>query len=143
MEKKEWKQLYDESGNLLYEGFTLHGKPCGAGEAYYPDGSIYREGIFGVKGLLTGKEYYPDGKLRLNAVFTLNRNYGPNYPNYGIFLSEDESFKYEGKFTYRLNGTGYPVVDTPREFYNVILSVSPDIPALMWADEERSAKCVH
>ena len=80
MEKKEWKRLYDESGNLLYEGSTLNGRPWGAGDAYYPDGSIYRKGIFGIKGLLTGKEYYSSEKLGLNAFFTLNRGYGPHIP---------------------------------------------------------------
>ena len=141
MAEKEWKKLYDENGILLYEGFTVHDMPCGAGEAYYPDGTLYREGIFGIKGLLTGKEYYPNGQLRLNAVFALNKNYGPNYPQYGIFLSEDGTFTHEGIFTYGLNGTGYPIVDSPKELHSVIQSGSPSIPALMWWNEERSTRC--
>ena len=141
MAEKEWKKLYDENGILLYEGFTVHDMPCGAGEAYYPDGTIYREGIFGIKGLLTGKEYYPNGQLRLNAVFALNKNYGPNYPKYGIFLSEDGLFTHEGVFTYGSCGTGYPIVDSPKELHSVIQSGSPSIPVLMWGTEERSTRC--
>ncbi len=42
-----------------------------------------------------------------------------------------------------LNGSGYPIVETPIELCNLILSDSPPIPVLIREDEERSAKCAH
>ena len=137
--RKEWQRLYSEAGNLLYEGFTFNNKPCGAGEAYYPDGTVYREGIFGVKGLLCGREYYPNGKLRYEGTFGINCNYGPNYPKCGMYQSEDEAFSYEGNFRIRFTGVGYPLMVTPNHFGSVLLPGSPKIPVLMWNDLKDSA----
>lgn len=136
--RKEWKKIYSDDGILIYEGFTVLDKPYGSGEAYYPDGTVYREGIFGIKGLLCGKEYYPSGKLRLECVFMLNRGYGPNYPSFGLFRSEDESFTYKGEFTYKPSGTGYPIIANPEELGPVIQHGSPDLPALMWNEVDEA-----
>ena len=38
---QQWNVLMDENGNRVYEGFTVNGKPNGAGCAYFPDGTIY------------------------------------------------------------------------------------------------------
>ena len=114
--KNEWKRLYNKKGILVYEGFTKNNKPCGAGTSYYSNGSIFQEGIFGVKGFLCGREYYQSGKLRFEGVCELNRNYGPNYPRYGFFQTEDGSVIYEGEFKLSFDGVGYPTVKKPGEY---------------------------
>ena len=53
------------------------------GISYYPNGNIYQEGIFGIKGLLIGKEYYPNGQVRFAGSYKLHQSYGPNPPLYG------------------------------------------------------------
>ncbi len=53
-----WKQLFYENGSLMYFGFTVSGLPYDSGTVFFPDGTIYQEGLFGVKGLLSGREYY-------------------------------------------------------------------------------------
>lgn len=52
------KKLYSGSGELVYEGYTSLDKPYGLRIAYYSNGNKYREGVFGIKGLLEGKEFY-------------------------------------------------------------------------------------
>jgi hypothetical protein len=51
----------------VYEGYTLNDKPCGEGTSYYPNGKIFQEGIFDIKGLIKGAEYYPNGNIRNTA----------------------------------------------------------------------------
>ena len=133
MIKQEWKRLYDESGVLIYEGFTFHDKPCGSGTSYYPNGKIYQEGKFGIKGFLRGREYYPNGKLRFEGVYGLNHGYGPNYPRKGFFQTRDGSYNYEGEFTIRFGGVGYPSVEHPKEFGPIVQRVK--IPVLMWNEK--------
>ena len=130
--KKEWKSLYDENGILIYEGFTFHGKPCGTGTSYYPDGKICQEGEFGIKGFLKGREYYSNGRLRFEGTYCINHNYGPNYPRKGFFQSRDGSRKYEGDFKIRFGGVGYPTVEVPKGFGPLEQPVK--IPVLMWSD---------
>ncbi len=130
----EWKRLYDEKGILVYEGFTKNNKPCGAGASYFTNGTVYQEGLFGVKGFLCGREYYPDGTLRFEGIYTLNTGYGPNYPRYGFFQTRDGSYSYEGKFRVSRGGVGYPRVEEP-EKYVLNPGNRPDIPPLMWVDE--------
>ena len=50
-----WNKLYYKSGKVIYEGYTLNGKPYGAGTAYYVNGNMYREGVFDIKGLVFGR----------------------------------------------------------------------------------------
>jgi len=136
--EKEWQRLYDEAGKPVYEGFTLHGKPYGAGMAFYPDGTVYREGIFGIKGLICGREYYPSGSLRYEGMFGINHNYGPNYPKCGKFRTEDGTFTFEGVFRIHFSGVGYPLVENPHLFGSVVLPGSPMIPVLMRDDLQGS-----
>lgn len=133
--KNEWKRLYDKKGVLVYEGFTKNDKPCGAGVSYYSNGAKFQEGIFGVKGLLSGREYYQSGKLRFEGVFKLNRAYGPNYPQYGFFQTEDGSSTYKGEFILSFGGVGYPTVIEPKEYGTIKSCSDVDIPVLMWEDE--------
>lgn len=134
--KNEWKRLYNKKGILVYEGFTKNNKPCGAGTSYYSNGTIFQEGIFGVKGFLCGREYYQSGKLRFEGVCELNRNYGPNYPRYGFFQTEDGSLTYEGEFKLSFGGVGYPTVKKPGEYGAIRSRSDVDIPVLMWEDEK-------
>ena len=133
-ERKEeiWQELFDEEGNLLYRGQTLKGKPCGQGSVYYPDGTIYQEGMFGVKGFLGGKEYYPNGNLRFSGTYKINSGYGPNYPYTGSFYGVEGNLLYEGKFNVRFGGVGYPIVEIPEEYGPVIQRESPKYHWLMW-----------
>ncbi len=142
MRKEEWNRLYDKNGVLVYEGFTFHGKACGAGASYFPDGKIYQEGIFGVKGFLSGREYYPDGKLRFEGVYELCKGYGPNYPRYGFFQTRDGSSTYKGEFRIRFGGVGFPIVEKPKAFGSILQKNSPDVPLLMWADEKEQSPAV-
>lgn len=131
----EWKCLYNKEGILVYEGFTKNNKPCGAGTSYYSNGTIFQEGIFGIKGFLCGREYYQSGKLRFEGIFELNRNYGPNYPRYGFFQTEDGASSYKGEFKLSFGGVGYPKVREPREYGAIRNRSDIDIPVLMWEDE--------
>ncbi len=131
----EWKRLYDEKGILVYEGFTKNNKPCGAGASYFTNGTVYQEGIFGVKGFLCGREYYPDGTLRFEGIYTLNTGYGPNYPRYGFFQTRDGSYTFEGEFRVSHSGTGYPAIKEP-ENYVLFQANRPDIPLLLREDEK-------
>ena len=79
----EWIQLFYSPDHIKYEGFTVEGKPFGAGRTYYMNGAIYQEGVFDVKGLVYGREYYPSGVLRFEGAYRINKGYGPNYPVYG------------------------------------------------------------
>ncbi len=133
--KNEWKRLYNQKGILVYEGFTKNNKPCGAGTSYYSNGAMFQEGIFGVKGFLCGREYYQCGKLRFEGILELNSAYGPNYPRYGFFQTEDGSTTYEGEFKLSFGGVGYPKVIEPKEFGTIRSRSDVDIPVLMWEDE--------
>ena len=140
MRKEKWECLYDKDNTLIYEGFTKNHKPCGAGTSYYPNGTIYQEGIFGVKGLLCGREYYPSGILRFEGVYILNRAYGPNYPKYGIFHSENGSSSFEGTLHYKVTGLGYPIIEKPEDFGPTPQNNHPDVPVLMWWEDRHSAR---
>ena len=83
---------------------------------YYPDGTIYQEGVFGPKGLLCGKEYYPTGKLRFEGLYRYNMGYGPNYPICGKAYNPAGEQIYEGEFQIRRSGLGYPFVVKPEDF---------------------------
>ena len=135
-ERKEeiWQELFDEEGNLLYRGQTLKGKPCGQGTVYYPNGTIYQEGIFGVKGFLGGKEHYPNGNLRFSGVYKLHRGYGPNHPAAGCFFDEEGKLLFEGQFIIRYGGVGYPIVEIPEGYGSIVRKGSPAYPWLMWED---------
>ena len=132
--KQEWKELRDENGVLLYEGFTINEKPRGKGKTYWPNGNIYQDGRFNVKGLVKGKEYYPNGKLRFEGTYKINKAYGPNYPIKGKCYDQNGKLYYEGKFEFKASGVGYPVVSKPADFGPVTQSDKPKIDYFMWED---------
>ncbi len=122
-----WKQLYDENGNLKYEGMTVNNEPQGSGTLYYPNGQIYCEGVFGSKGLLCGTEYYSNGNIRFSGLYKYNGGYGPNYPFYGAYYSEDASYRYEGQIVVSRSGLGWPTVIFPKDYGSVIPKDAPDM----------------
>jgi antitoxin component YwqK of YwqJK toxin-antitoxin module len=121
-------KLYYDTGELLYEGyyspheyFTDHHYPNGRGICYYINGGVYREGQFQRGGLLEGKEYYPSGELKFEGRYNCRKTegsyYGPAYPLYGKYYSEDGSLLYEGEFKIIKQGSvRYPRVIFPENF---------------------------
>ena len=110
------KKIFDEDGNLLYEGYTLHNAPYGFGTAYFSNGKVYREGIFDIKGIVQGKEFYPSGQLRFKGQWSLTTGYGPNAPYDGEAYDEDGELIYSGKFEIKRGGVGWPMIQKPKGF---------------------------
>ena len=110
------KKIFDEDGNLLYEGYTLHNAPYGFGTAYFSNGKVYREGIFDIKGIAQGKEFYPSGQLRFKGQWSLTTGYGPNAPYDGEAYDEDGELIYSGKFEIKRGGVGWPMIQKPKGF---------------------------
>ena len=138
--EKEWTRIYSEDNVLLYEGFTLNGKPYGEGISYFHNGNKYQEGQFGIKGLLSGKEYYPNGNLRFEGEYRLNRAYGPNPPVDGSFYDEDGNLVFRGKFQLRVGGVGYPWVVDPKSYGSIPQKDRPaDLHYVMWGDVDYQA----
>ena len=133
------EKIYSDDGVLLYDGSTLGGKPYGPGTAYWPDGTVYQEGIFDVKGLVCGREYYPTGILRFEGAYRICHGYGPNYPRYGSCFDENgkryfDSY-FDGPLKYSFDaGIGYPHVEEPKQFDSVIQENIPRIPSFSWED---------
>ena len=114
--KIEYREIFDENGNLVYEGYTLYNAPYGFGRAYFADGKLYREGIFDIKGIVQGREYYPSGQLRFEGQWCLTGGYGPNAPCLGDAYSEDGELIYSGKFEIKRGGVGWPMIKKPKGF---------------------------
>lgn len=112
-EKIEYAVLYDDD-SLAYEGLTLRGKPYGLGVAYYPNGNVYRDGVFDIKGIIEGREYYPSGQLKFAGIWAKNSGYGPNYPKIGRYYSQDGDLIFCGKFEVKKGGVGYPMMRYPK-----------------------------
>ncbi len=114
----EWTRLFDEDDNLLYEGHLMRERAFGSGTSYYPDGRICQEGIFGAKGLVCGRVYYPNGQVRFEGTFQYNDKYGPNWPIFGAWYSQDGELKYYGLFKVILRGGNgqSPYVAEPEGF---------------------------
>ena len=123
-----WKKIYGKGSTLVYEGFMAGGEPRGSGTMYYPDGMIYREGVFGKKGLLCGTEYYPNGNKRFSGLYKYNGGYGPNYPIYGEFYFDDGTLRYEGKIEVYRSGLGWPFIVLPEDYGPVVLHDAPQMP---------------
>ena len=134
LKKGEWKKIYSANSVLLYEGYVKNGKPYGEGKSFYPDGTVYQDGIFDIKGLIKGKEYYPSGQLRFEGTYKMNRGYGPNYPDSGKCYSESGELMYEGKFDVLRSGLGYPMIQKPKGFGAVVQHGRPEIEYMMWND---------
>lgn len=123
----QYGKLYYDTGELRYEGHferflydeNTH-RMRGKGRLYYINGGIYKEGIFGIGGLLRGRIYYPSGQLKFEGEFNSKKGmsyYGPTYPVQGKFWLEDGSLAYQGKFeVVRQGNVGYPKVVFPENF---------------------------
>lgn len=129
-----WQKLFNNKGVLVYEGNTLNGKPCGKGTAYYEYGGIYQEGIFGIKGLLSGREYYKNGVLRFEGDYYLNTGYGPNFPKSGKYYNSEGEPVYHGEFQWRCGGVGYPIECYNTDYGHVRQVGAPSFPLLSWED---------
>lgn len=138
--KEKWEQLFDDDGNLLYEGFTFNHKPSGAGTAYFRNGAKYQEGVFGIKGLLVGREYYSNGQLRFEGVYRLNRAYGPNPPVLGSFFDENGKLLHEGEAVWKYGGVGYPYGVNVKNFGKVHQDGKPLLPCLMWEEARNDGR---
>ena len=134
--KEEWKQLFSKTGKLIYEGFTVNGKPKGAGTMYFANGNKYLEGVFDVKGLLYGREYYKNGNLRFEGAFMVNKGYGPNYPVYGNCYDDKGVEYYSGKISVSKSSTGYPTVKKPAQYGPVEQDGIPGADRFMWWDDD-------
>ncbi len=137
---EEWKKIYSKNGKLIYEGFTVQGKPCGSGTSYYPNGSKCQEGLFDVKGLVFGREYYSNGNVRFEGAYRQNKGYGPNYPVFGSFCDENGIELFYGEFTVKKSGIGYPSIVKPAEFGPVVRKGIPDLTFLSWNSEDHEAR---
>ncbi len=125
----QYGKLYYDSGELRYEGHyetaehdvNVH-YARGSGSLYYRDGTLHKEGTFGLGGLLEGRIYYPSGQLKFEGKFNDKSGkggsyYGPTYPIKGKFWLEDGSLAYEGKFeVVRQGNVGFPKVVFPENF---------------------------
>ena len=138
--KEEWKKIYSEDGKLKYEGFTLFGKPYGAGTSYYSNGNKCQEGVFDIKGLVQGREYYRNGNLRFEGTYRINRGYGPNYPVFGICYDETGKEYFNGEISLWAGGVGYRSVEEPKEFGPIPLEGAPDLKMFMWEDDARRTR---
>lgn len=110
------KNIFHENGKIAYEGYVLNGAPYGFGKAYFEDGTLYRDGIFDIKGIVQGKEYYPSGQLRFEGNWCLTRGYGPNAPCNGNAYDEDGNLIYSGQLEIKRNGMGWPMIQKPKGF---------------------------
>ena len=108
------KKLHDDSGELIYEGYTILDKPYGLGTTYYSNGNKYREGVFGRKGLVEGKEFYSNGQVKFEGIKNVNGGYGPNYPVRGNMYDRNGDLIFSGRFEYQKGGVGFPMMRYPR-----------------------------
>ena len=108
------KKLYSDNDELVYEGYTVLDKPHGLGTAYYPNGNKYKEGVFGIKGLIEGKEFYSNGQIKFEGTKLVNGGYGPNYPIRGNLYNEKGDLMFSGRFEYMKSGVGLPLMRYPR-----------------------------
>ena len=138
-----WEKLFNEEGCLLYEGFTLNHKAFGAGRAFFKDGTVCLEGVFGIKGLLCGRAYYPNGIIRFEGLFRLNRAYGPNFPEYGVWYDMNGKRLYSGKFRASRSSLGWPTIKEPEGFGFVPDSLYLGKKKFMWDDARRLMKEKH
>lgn len=129
------KRLFDDEGNLLYEGNTLCGKPYGLGTAYFSNGKKYQDGIFDVKGFVCGREYYPNGQVRFEGKYQICTGYGPNYPVHGRAYDEKGNLKFSGQFKIVKTGIGYPRIKNPSG-YRIHQENRPKFEVFMWWDRK-------
>ena len=121
-------KIYSKEGNLLYEGELSNNKPLGRGQIFWPNGTIYMEGEFGIKGLVQGIVYNKDGIKRFEGCFGVNRGYGPNYPIRGTLYDEKGEEIYKGEVTCKKSGLG--LVPKGFETHEYKIPIEP----YMWDD---------
>lgn len=114
-------KTYYDSGEIHYEGdcvelSTSGVYPCGNGTEYYKNGVIKKQGLFQRRGLVCGRMYYPSGKLRFEGYCDEPGGYGPAYPTSGTFYGEDGELLYQGAFSCKSDGVGYPTITVPKNF---------------------------
>lgn len=108
-----YRKLYSDD-DLVYEGYTVNGKPYGLGTLYFENGNKYKEGIFDIKGLVEGKEYYPDGQVKFEGTWSITTGYGFNAPHKGCLFSQDGRLVFSGKFQIIKGGVGAPMIRYPK-----------------------------
>ena len=135
--QESWQRINSEDGTLLYEGFTVNGKPYGAGTVYYPNGNKFQEGVFGIKGLLIGREYYSNGNIRFEGVYSLNCAYGPNYPHMGTVYDHNGRETFMGFTQIMRSGVGLPFGDKTQGLGRIIQEDAPNCHWFMWEDERQ------
>lgn len=140
--KIQTKRLFDEEGNLLYEGNTLYGKPYGLGTVYFSNGNKYQDGIFDVKGFIGGREYYPNGQLRFEGKYEICSGYEPNYPVNGRVYDENGNLKFSGSFKIQRSGLGYPLIKNPAG-YRIHQENHPKYEVFMWDDKKKVSEIKH
>ena len=138
--KEEWKQILSKTGKVIFEGFTVNGKPRGAGTMYFENGNKYLEGVFGIKGLVYGREYYKNGNLRFEGAFMVNKGYGPNYPVFGTCYDEKGEEYYSGMISVSKSSSGYPTIKKPTRYGPVEQDGKPNVDKFMWWDDTGSIR---
>ena len=135
-----WEKLYDDDGFLVYEGYTLDHKAFGAGRAFFKNGTVSNEGIFGIKGFISGKAFYSNGIIQFDGLFRLNQAYGPNYPEYGVWYDSNGKMLYRGKFKVSRSSLGWPRVYEPEGFGTIPYNARLKNKIFMWEDARKLMK---
>ena len=125
-----WMKIYSKDKKLMYEGFTIHGKPCGPGRSYYEDGTICQEGIFYCFGLINGREYFPNGKLRFEGAYRTDKGFC--FPVFGSCSDEGGREYYYGELMVRKSAMGIPMIVKPEAYGPICQKNLPDFCALEW-----------
>ena len=136
MEEK-WKKIYSKNSKLMYVGFTVDGRPFGAGISYYENGNKCQEGLFDFRGLLFGREYYMNGNLRFEGLYSCcktdpKEEFNVNYPADGTCYDEDGNKYYSGKLELWHGSRKRPVIKTPECFGPVIQNGTPMFDLRKW-----------
>lgn len=118
LKQSKYEKLYNDDG-LLYEGYTINGKPYGLGVLFFDNGEIYREGVFDFKGIRMGREHHYNGRVKFEGTWTINHGYGPNAPRIGNVYDEDGKLVFSGKFVIKKGGVGWPMIKYPRCYRNI------------------------
>jgi len=141
--KEMWQKIYSKNKKLMYEGFTVKGKPFGTGTSYYANGNKFQEGVFDNKGLIQGREYYETGILRFEGAYKHNDTSGPNYPAFGTCYDEDGNEFFYGEIDIYTGHIEYPVVRIPQCYGPLIPKGAPDFNTHMWKANEREPEGIY
>ena len=121
-------EIFNDDDVLVYRGYVDgDNRPYGLGTTYYPDGKIFQEGLFDLKGLIEGRDYYPSGQLHFEGVWHITTGYGPNAPKCGNLYDESGNLIFTGKFEIMTGGVGYPMIKYPKCFNRIHENVRPKI----------------